>query len=283
MAIPDTLRPALSAYELVGRREDGRRRCVGCGDLHDPWIHGDFDHGRYCSAACCPPDLRRQPPKVLAPLPPKAVPDRKATRKRAPVALFKPRAGPKPAPVPLPRPQPQAPREYACECEVCGLSFKARSRRAKTCSDRCRKELHEQRHAPPPRLAAPGEKSCAYCGAPATDREHVFPRAYIQRMQAEGTIISQVIVPSCRECNSLASDRVFPSKAAKARYIGARIAERHASLLATPDWAPKEIAELGYTLRMAVKATLAQRDAVRARLAWNGRTFPRVQRADPRG
>lgn len=194
-----------------------------------------------------------------------------------------------PPPEPVPAAAVTAPRkrpskrppatEYARECESCGLRFTARRRTAKTCSDKCRKELHERRHAPPSRLAAPGEDACAYCGAPATDREHVYPRAYIQRMQAEGKVIPQTIVPSCRECNQLAGDKVFRSKAAKARFIGSKIAERHAAILETPDWSTEEIAELGYALRTAVRTMLAQRDAVRARLAWNERTYPRLRKS----
>jgi hypothetical protein len=89
---------------------------------------------------------------------------------------------------------------------------------------------------------------CCYCGDPATGQDHVFPVAALNKLVAAGA--SKLprdilrIVPSCRECNSLAGDRIFYTFEEKRLYVKAKIGARYSQQLDMPDWDPEELAEL---------------------------------------
>lgn len=96
---------------------------------------------------------------------------------------------------------------------------------------------------------------CAYCGLLATDREHVTPRAWIEKcksLKSSGVdveIPKEIIVPSCRECNLVASDRIFESFQEKRKYIREKIYKRHKKHITQELWRDEEIDELGGRLR----------------------------------
>lgn len=112
-------------------------------------------------------------------------------------------------------------------------------------------------------------EACTYCGMPADTRDHVIPRA------ARGAVAPDVLlrvpdtVPCCRECNSLAGDRIVcESVAEKREEIQFLLRLRYRRLLALPDWGSEELAELGPAMRRSVRARLRERDTVLERLAW---------------
>lgn len=107
-------------------------------------------------------------------------------------------------------------------------------------------------------------ESCFWCGA-STDlaRDHVIPSSFYQNKRSfdHGNLVI-----SCKECNSLAGDKVFPSPFHKANYLRKKLKKRYEALLRTKDWYPEELEELSYGLRRVVEESIAQRDHIRARL-----------------
>ena len=49
------------------------------------------------------------------------------------------------------------------------------------------------------------EKLCAYCGKPASDREHVFPKCLYPTSKSKSKI-QRLTIPACNECNNSWSD-----------------------------------------------------------------------------
>lgn len=93
-------------------------------------------------------------------------------------------------------------------------------------------------------------KKCAYCGEIATDEDHTVPKSLGGRFT----------IPSCSECNILASNTLHETLTEKRQYIKSLLRERYEKLLKAPVWDYDEINELGPTLRESV---LTQEDARR--------------------
>lgn len=92
--------------------------------------------------------------------------------------------------------------------------------------------------------------SCVYCGEDATTRDHFLPVS-VAAMYAGLAIIDpavKVTLPCCRDCNSVASAKVFKTVGAKRRYIQARLARKHKRLLAAPIWTDDDIGRLAFDI-----------------------------------
>jgi hypothetical protein len=113
------------------------------------------------------------------------------------------------------------------------------------------------------------QRACVYCGIPATTYDHFVPLSAVHLIaDCLDQIPGKVLVPSCGECNGIASDRVFPTIAAKRRYIHGRLRKKHRRLLDIPHWSDGELSELGYVLRDFVRSGQDRRQWLLARLAW---------------
>ena len=111
---------------------------------------------------------------------------------------------------------------------------------------------------------------CFYCGLLATTIDHVIPRSLITRLDPAEAHDARYrwVVPACSECNSLLSDRIFDRLATRRVAAHEAIRRRYAKLLASPDWAPTELEDLGPTLRSHVERCQRLRELIRARLRW---------------
>jgi 5-methylcytosine-specific restriction endonuclease McrA len=58
------------------------------------------------------------------------------------------------------------------------------------------------------RIVEPAGKSCHYCDAPATTRDHIVPRSKLRLLAHQFTYLSDTpnIVPACQPCNQRKSD-----------------------------------------------------------------------------
>src|SRR6187401_1692753 len=63
--------------------------------------------------------------------------------------------------------------------------------------------------------------NCTYCGAVATDRDHVIPRSY-KRNTGKPCWSTDWTVPSCRLCNATLSSLMLLTVPARARYLHKR-------------------------------------------------------------
>ena len=112
-------------------------------------------------------------------------------------------------------------------------------------------------------------RGCVYCGLRATTNDHFVPISVVNMLQeCMDQVPGKFLLPSCGECNGIASDRVFPTVAAKRRFIHARLKQKYRRVLALPEWSQAEREELGWTLRTSVDAGLAQKSVLTQRLAW---------------
>jgi len=123
---------------------------------------------------------------------------------------------------------------------------------------------------------------CYYCGLPASDVEHVIPKAALRAyagvdgLTEEMTRGRKLTVPACRECNSLLGATVQNTLAERKSYLKERLQAKYANLLAMPEWTEKELAEMGEAMRQSIKASMNQRVLTKERLRWNGGTVKRI-------
>jgi hypothetical protein len=107
---------------------------------------------------------------------------------------------------------------------------------------------------------------CTYCGDPATVRDHFLPVAVAASMQFGPKL--KLILPSCVECNGIASDHAFKTVADKRLFIQARLAKKYRSLVNSPSWTESELEELGWSMRTLIQAEIARKTHILARLKW---------------
>lgn len=111
---------------------------------------------------------------------------------------------------------------------------------------------------------------CAYCGERYTDIEHMVPHAWFEKVSSGPGDFWTWLVPSCSECNGLASDQLFGSPAKKREYIQERLRGRYSFAFRSEAWSEEEIAELGPNLRQFVSASQAEAENVRERVEYDG-------------
>lgn len=102
---------------------------------------------------------------------------------------------------------------------------------------------------------------CFYCGDPASDREHVYPKSVFGERGFK--------VWSCGECNGIAGKKVFETIEEKGVYIRTRLQKKYKKLYTYPDWDEDELSELGPRLRKQVKAWMEAKKWIRRRLRWH--------------
>ena len=99
---------------------------------------------------------------------------------------------------------------------------------------------------------------CVYCGLLASEKEHVTPKSYIEGMKELKTlgfdvkIPEEILVPACRECNLIASDKLFKSFADKKRFISERLFKKYHKFLKISSLSEEEILELSGRLQQQV-------------------------------
>lgn len=112
---------------------------------------------------------------------------------------------------------------------------------------------------------------CAYCGERYTDIEHLVPHAWFEKVSAgEPGDFWTWLIPSCSECNNLASDQLFSSPSKKREYIHERLRGRYSFAFDSEPWEQKEIDELGPNLRQFVSASQAKALNVIERVQYDG-------------
>lgn len=143
-------------------------------------------------------------------------------------------------------------------CAWCGEEMEPE--RDRFCSERCIDE-------------AARSNPCTYCGAAASDQDHVIPQSRRPDFVEYGgwkAVYPDVpdTVPSCAECNGLAGAKLFNSVDEKRDYIHLRLEKRYGRVMGIPQWEKEGLDELGPTLRAYVTSGQALAQSVKARLAW---------------
>lgn len=124
---------------------------------------------------------------------------------------------------------------------------------------------------------------CAYCGMPATDKDHLTPVRYnYSRRPKNRNSFTQETVPCCRECNSLLGSKFIIGVRERAGEIAVCLEVRYSKILKAPIWTEEEIATLGTSLQRAIRAKQFQREEVLERIRNATSVFYGIQeRATP--
>jgi hypothetical protein len=111
---------------------------------------------------------------------------------------------------------------------------------------------------------------CEYCGTPATSLDHVTPLAFAENLRSESDASGYefLVVPSCIECNGLASDILFPSFKEKKEYLAGAIWRRYKKLMQMPTWTEKELSALSGVTKADVESAVRLQRHIAARLEW---------------
>ena len=100
---------------------------------------------------------------------------------------------------------------------------------------------------------------CAYCGEYGDEVEHVVPR---------WTGLPTYTLLACRECNGIAGGKLFKSFEARKGYIQAKLRKRYAKILRMPEWDETELKEMGYAMRVQIRAYEDARRIMERRVSW---------------
>ena len=121
---------------------------------------------------------------------------------------------------------------------------------------------------------------CFYCGVKSESIDHFIPIAFLENIRSfidiadtdedirEKVINNQVLIPACRECNSLASDGIFNTPNQKKAYIKAKFRKRYRKILEIPYWEESEMVELGYILQNHVRNGEDLKKLIQRRIMW---------------
>lgn len=100
--------------------------------------------------------------------------------------------------------------------------------------------------------------NCIYCGNPKQALDHVYPLGLAVNLEIWRPAVRAELrqglnlVPSCNECNSLASNRPFTLIREKRKFIQKRLREKYLKKIQRVAWEDDEIKQLGRTLRTYV-------------------------------
>lgn len=114
------------------------------------------------------------------------------------------------------------------------------------------------------------EVCCAYCGERYTDIEHLVPHSWFEKVSAKAGDYWTWLLPSCSECNSIASDQLFATPRNKREYVQKRLIARYDFAFISEQWTQEEIEELGPNLRQYVSANQAKAENIRERVKYDG-------------
>lgn len=110
---------------------------------------------------------------------------------------------------------------------------------------------------------------CAYCGIYADTRDHVIPVSFMYNNRPDNykhQYLINNIVTACRECNSLASNKVFDNFIEKKKYLTGKIEERYKNLINYPKWEKEELEELEGYLKRSVENSIQAQEFIKMRI-----------------
>lgn len=116
------------------------------------------------------------------------------------------------------------------------------------------------------------DRTCYYCGLPASCVDHVIPRAVLKSLSDVSETLGRTVsgrtltVPSCRECNQLLGDSFQETLAERKNVLKTKLRKRYEKLLVMPHWEEEELSELGHTLQIAVRESIHNKEITKLRL-----------------
>lgn len=118
---------------------------------------------------------------------------------------------------------------------------------------------------------------CFYCGVPADSVDHVIPRSLLRDLADDPQALASLTasgrvleVDACRECNSRLGNVYDDTLEDRRARLKKKLRSRYRRLLEMPDWTDSELGRLGPYLQRRVIVKAAERDWIRARIAYQG-------------
>ena len=116
--------------------------------------------------------------------------------------------------------------------------------------------------------------TCVYCGQRANSLDHFVPYSVAIVLMEFLPIGGKYLLPACRECNSIAGDKVFYTVNEKRSYIQGRLKEKYSLIYDIPEWTESELEEMGYNLQTYIRSSLGSRQWIEDRIKWRNKDNP---------
>jgi hypothetical protein len=125
-------------------------------------------------------------------------------------------------------------------------------------------------------------EKCFYCGDYANSTDHFVPVSYYYNGKRHGkhltaTYGKENLIPSCMECNQLASNKIFETKDKKRTFIQERLTQRYKKVINMPFWDDEEIKEMGYKLKKEIIIQQLARKWILNRINWPVEVYSTVK------
>lgn len=126
-------------------------------------------------------------------------------------------------------------------------------------------------------------KKCVYCGKDAECEDHVIPVSFLsdrnrrknKSWNDNHNKSNNNLVNCCRECNSIASDKVFIDIDDKKDYIQEKLQKKYRKVLDMPDWTEKQINTMGINLATEIRIQLLAKKWILNRVNYPIEIYPR--------
>jgi len=122
-------------------------------------------------------------------------------------------------------------------------------------------------------------KKCVYCGEDANTTDHVIPISYYYSGERKNKHLTseygkENLVDCCRQCNSIAGNKVFNNVEEKRKYIQERLTEKYKKVINMPFWSEEELKQMKGLLYKEIKIQQLAKKWVLNRINWPIEMYP---------
>lgn len=125
-------------------------------------------------------------------------------------------------------------------------------------------------------------EKCFYCGEDADTKDHIIPVSFYYSGKRKGRHLTaeygkENLIASCRECNSIAGNKVFDDVYEKKDFIQQRLKFKYKKVINLPFWSEEEIKEMGSSLRKDIRIEQLARKWILNRIDYPNEIYPKIR------
>jgi hypothetical protein len=125
-------------------------------------------------------------------------------------------------------------------------------------------------------------EKCFYCGEDADTKDHIIPVSFYYSGKRKGRHLTseygkENLISSCRECNSIAGNKVFDDVYEKKDFIQQRLKFKYKKVINLPFWSEEEIKEMGSSLRKDIRIEQLARKWVLNRIDYPNEVYSKIR------
>ena len=115
---------------------------------------------------------------------------------------------------------------------------------------------------------------CVYCGENAEQLDHVFPVSVASTINLNFVSARKELkqglnlVPSCEDCNRIATNKIFVSILEKRKYIQKKIREKNKNILKKVVWDEEDLEDVGYNILSTILEGQRKKEKIEFRITW---------------